>query len=129
MNSPCILWNKAVNSGGYPITWNNNRIQYKHREIMDAKKGEVVLHRCDNPSCVNPEHLYIGSHQDNSNDMVAKNRQAKGEDCGNSKLTTDLVFNIRTYQGKLSSRKVAVLFNISKTNVLDIWKRKIWKHV
>lgn len=127
IKSECILWEKAVNSSGYGVTWFGGKQHYAHRVAIGAKKGEVVLHICDNRLCVNPEHLRIGTHADNSTDMVSKNRQAKGEACGNSKLTTSEVITIRELKGKLSSRKVAKLFNISKTNVLDIWNNNIWK--
>lgn len=127
MSSDCILWTKAKNKAGYGITWANNKWEYAHRAVVNASKGDVVLHTCDNPSCVNPEHLIIGTHKQNSFDMVRKNRQAKGEQAGNSKLTQEQVTEIRKLKQKLSSRKVASLFSISKTNVLDIWNNKIWK--
>lgn len=125
----CLIWPGALNSGGYPVTWENGKAVYAHRVIMEAKPGEVVMHTCDNPSCVNPRHLKLGFPKDNSKDMTNKNRQAKGESCGNSKLTELEVFGIRSMQGKASSRVVAELYNISKTNVLDIWNNKIWRHV
>ena len=125
----CILWTKSKNSYGYGVTWYNGKIAYIHRVIAKAKPNEIVMHTCDNRACINPNHLRIGTSQDNSSDMVSKNRQAKGEACGNSKLTEEQVKEIRSYHTKLSSRKVAKLFNISKTNVLDIWKNNIWKHL
>jgi hypothetical protein len=125
----CLLWDGAINKAGYGITWHNNKWAYAHRAVMNAKKGEVVLHICDNPRCVNPEHLKVGTHQDNSSDMVKKNRQATGENCGNAILSEPQVREIRKCKGYLSSRIVAKIYNISKTNVLDIWNRKIWKHI
>lgn len=127
--SECVLWQNAVNSSGYGVTWQNGRQEYAHRIVAGAKKGEVVLHKCDNKLCVNPEHLEIGSHKKNSEDMVKKNRQAKGVDAGNSKLAEVDVLLIRDLQGAASSRAVAKAFKISKTNVLDIWSKKIWKHL
>lgn len=129
MINECINWEKAKNKAGYGITWAKNKWAYAHRSIAQALPGEVVRHLCDNPSCVNPDHLVKGNHQDNSTDMVKKNRQAKGEDCGNSKLTVEEITYIRNMQGHLSSRKVANIFGISKTNVLDIWNKKIWRHI
>lgn len=128
-STPCLEWTGAVNSGGYPITWYNGKTVYAHRQIMNAKPNDVVMHTCDNPKCVNPEHLVIGTPAENSADMVNKKRQAVGEQCGNAKLTTEQVLAIRSYKDKLSSRKVAALYNISKTNVLDIWRRYIWSHI
>ncbi len=123
----CILWSKAKNKAGYGITWHNNKWAYAHRVAVNATKGQVVRHLCDNPSCVNPEHLQIGTHKENSEDMVKKHRQAFGEKAGNAKLTWNEVTKIRQLTG-VSSRSVAKLFGISKTNVLDIWKNKIWKN-
>lgn len=127
--SECILWPGAKNSVGYPVTWVNGRTVYKHREVAKAQKGQIVMHTCDNRSCVNPEHLRIGTPKENSLDMVNKNRQARGESCGNSLYTEDCVRQVRSLKGSLSSRKVAALFNMSKTNVLDIWNYKIWRHL
>lgn len=128
MNS-CVRWTGALNSSGYPITWKNGKTVYAHREAVSAPKGSVVLHSCDNKWCVNPQHLSIGTHKDNSLDMVKKNRQAKGESCARSKLLENEVLEIRSLKGKHSSRYVANLFNTSKTNVLDIWKNKTWRHL
>lgn len=125
----CIIWPGALNSGGYPVTWHKGKIAYMHRVIAGAKKGEVVMHTCDTPSCVNPTHLVVGTSAENSADMVKKKRQATGEECGNSKLRAPDVEHIRELQGSLSSRKVGKLFGISKTNVLDIWNNKIWRNI
>lgn len=86
------------------------------------------MHICDNKACVNPAHLKIGTHADNSKDMVMKGRQASGERCGNRKLTEETVRSIRLLKGERSSREVAKEYNISKTNVLDIWNYKIWRN-
>ena len=125
----CILWDGAVNSSGYPVTWKHGKSVYVHRWVVGARTGDVVMHICDNKQCINPKHLRIGTHKQNSEDMVKKDRQAKGEDAGNSKLSKESVLEIRNYKGSLSSRKVAQLYNISKTNVLDIWNGRIWRHV
>lgn len=129
MITHCIEWKGAINSSGYGVMWKNGKTVYAHRVIINAQDHEVVLHTCDNKKCVNPYHLKIGTHAENSQDMVNKNRQAKGEQCGNSKLTEETIYDIRKLEGSLSSRKVAELFAISKTNVLDIWRRRIWKHL
>jgi HNH endonuclease len=125
----CILWTGAKNSAGYPITWYKGKAAYAHRVVMNAPDGVVVLHKCDTPLCINPEHLSIGTSKQNSEDMVKKNRQAKGESCGNSKLTEKQVLEILTMKDIISSRTVSVMFNCSKTNILDIWNKKIWKHL
>jgi len=127
--SECLLSKYSVNSAGYPIKWFNGGSHYHHRLAAKAGPGEVVLHLCDNKRCINPEHLVLGTPADNSKDMVNKNRQAKGESIGNSKLTEEQVVSIRHLFGSLSSRKTAKLFGISATNVKDIWNYKIWRHI
>lgn len=123
----CIEWTKACNSSGYPVTWVNNKIAYVHRIIMEAVETDIVMHLCDNKKCINPLHLKVGTPKENSLDMKSKNRQAKGEACGNAKLTEKEVKEIR--MSHLSSRKLAALYNISKTNILDIKNNKIWRHL
>ena len=122
----CIVWNKAKNKAGYGITWHKNKWAYAHRVAVNATKGQVVRHLCDNPSCVNPQHLQIGTHKENSEDMVQKRRQAFGEKAGAAKLTWAQVQQIRALT-HIPSRAIAKLFGCSKTNVLDIRNNKIWK--
>lgn len=125
----CVLWEGALNSGGYPVTWENGKTVYKHRQVAGAVKGQVVMHSCDNPACINPAHLSVGTAAQNSKDMITKNRQAKGENCARSRLTELQVKDILSVKGEMSSRKAATLFGCSKTNILDIWNQKIWRHI
>ena len=64
---------------------------------VESIKGKVIRHTCDNPRCINPEHLLLGTYQDNTNDMLSRGRQAKGENSGVFKLTEDNVRYIREY--------------------------------
>lgn len=127
--SNCIIWEKAKNKAGYGITWHNNKWAYAHRVAANASPGQVVRHTCDNPSCVNPEHLIVGTHKENSQDMVDKLRQAYGERAAGAKYSKEIIAEVRSLQGKLSSRKTAAKFGMSKTNVLDIWNNKIWRYI
>lgn len=89
--------------------------------------GTCVLHHCDNPSCCNPAHLFLGSNRDNVNDMVRKNRQAKGVRTNRAKLTEESVREI------LSSRDrgdiLAARFRVSATAISAIRQRKSWRHI
>jgi DNA invertase Pin-like site-specific DNA recombinase len=92
----------------------------------------LVLHRCDNPSCVNPRHLFLGTHADNMLDMVNKGRAARitGEKNGNSKLTAESVQRIRERLTDGNSlNRVAREFDVSKRTVLDIKSRRTWASV
>jgi hypothetical protein len=108
--------------------------------------GMLVLHKCDNPRCCNPEHLFLGTSQDNQDDKVSKGRQARGDGhysrttpeklCrgvrhGNAKLTDDLVRKIRAectgMRGSIS--RLARELNVSKGIVWAVKSRKIWAHV
>lgn len=127
--SECIESKYASNSSGYAVKEINNKTYYHHRLVANAPKGTFVLHTCDNKRCVNPEHLKIGTPAENSADMVSKGRQTKGEDSHLATLTEAVVKDIRSVQGELSSREAAAIFGCSKTNILDIWNRRTWKHV
>lgn len=77
----CWIWRGATNSRGYGVIQLNKKAQYAHRVVLElvgtpVSTGLIVCHRCDNPPCVRPDHLFIGTVQDNSDDMKAKGRQA-----------------------------------------------------
>lgn len=78
----CILWKGAVTPSGYGqhIPWINNETLSAHRLAYLIHYGEFdrklcVLHKCDNPPCVNPEHLFLGTHKENTQDMLRKGRR------------------------------------------------------
>lgn len=92
--------------------------------------GLDVCHRCDNPGCVNPAHLFLGTHADNMRDMQQKDRHARGERSGRASLTDAAVMEIRRLakQGVLQS-EIAKQFNTPNGNVSQIVNGKAWKHV
>lgn len=130
--SPCIFWTKAKDTAGYGVSWKNGKWIRAHRKVWIETYGDIpnglnVCHTCDNRPCINPLHLFLGTSKENSKDMVIKNRQIKGVMSHFAKLSEFEVLEIR--KSLLSSRKTAKLYNISKTNVLDIKNKKIWKHI
>jgi hypothetical protein len=86
-----------------------------------------VCHHCDTPACLNPEHLFLGAHQDNMDDMVAKKRQIKGADKPESKLTDELVRMIRATQ--ISCQKWATATGTTPMAIWNARTGKTWKHV
>jgi len=138
------LLNRTVNINGclepittktrYPeIRWNGKSIT-GHRLALYFKTGyfgATAMHLCDNQKCWNPEHLIWGSPAQNSADMVAKNRQAKGSKIHQSKLTEPQVIAIRAEyaEGKESWRSLAAKYGVSKTVIGYIVRNKRWTHV
>jgi hypothetical protein len=81
---PCWEWQACSDIDGYGIFRLNNKNEKSHRFSFTLKYGEIinglfVCHHCDNPSCVNPDHLFLGTHQDNVDDMVSKGRNLTGD--------------------------------------------------
>lgn len=98
----------------------------------DIPKGLLCLHKCDNPCCCNPNHLFAGTHQDNSNDKIKKNRHTilNGSKNGNSKLLENDVFMIKLRLSKGESQAaIARSFSVTKENIWCIDRGYTWKHV
>lgn len=101
---------------------------------LESIKGLVVRHKCDNPRCINPEHLELGTQAENIQDRVKRGRDALGEANGLSKLTTQDVLFIRTNysrgRGKpYNTVTLGRMFNVSPRNISDIIHRETWKHI
>lgn len=138
-NTGCWLWTGCVSPGkwGYGVFWVDGKTIKVHRYSYIIFKGEIpkglfVCHSCDQPSCVNPDHLFLGTHQDNMKDMNSKGRggSTKGERSRLSRLTTQQVLDIRSmYSDGNSSIKIAKRFSITDRNVMHIVNRETWKHI
>lgn len=103
-----------------------HRIVY--RNFVGEPGNLCVLHRCDNPRCVNPDHLFLGTRTDNSIDKVQKNRQSKGE-TANHKLREEQVREIRCLvEAGEKQRKIAEKYGVHQSAVSRIANRKRWSH-
>lgn len=129
LKGDCILFGRSLTPAGYGQAYINGKMMRAHRVVMGNPQGKIVMHLCDNRACVNPDHLRVGTTQDNVQDMVSKGRQSKGSTRPASKLTEQDIPAIRNYKGHLSSRKVADLYGISQSLVSLIWTKKAWRHV
>lgn len=100
--------------------------------VRPLEPGEDVCHRCDNPACFNPTHLFAGTHADNMADMAMKGRwgsgaRAAGEQHGCAKLTEPQVREIRAAFGTCAG--IAASYGVSESAVRMIRNRQTWKHV
>jgi HNH endonuclease len=132
--SDCILYTGYIDQTGYGVSQRNLKRDKAHRWAWIETFGEIpgglcVLHKCDVRACINPEHLFLGTHADNIADMVSKNRQrgAKGETAGQAKLTESQVLEIR--QSPNSCYALARQFGVWPTQISRIKRGVRWKHL
>lgn len=135
--TPCIEWSGFRRSKGYGHFWLNGGCRSSHRAswvLFNGKipRGAQVLHHCDNPPCVNPDHLFIGSNTSNVADKMSKNRHRapRGEEQGLSKLTDKKVIKIRELRNKrVTLRRLADKFKVSPSTIAQVVTRKTWRHL
>jgi len=137
----CWVWIRSRDRKGYgQKRMSDNSLKYVHRLsyelfIGPIVSGNLILHKCDNPPCCNPDHLFQGTAKDNTHDAMRKKRLKNppalcGEKCGTSYLTETQVIEIRARRARGETGvSVAKIFKTSTTNVSDIHKRNTWKHL
>lgn len=92
--------------------------------------GKVIMHKCDNPGCVNPDHLSLGTQADNIADAKKKNRTARGNGIKNSRLDEKKVRVIRARYGlRLNIEDLAKMFDVAPTTIHAVLQRRTWRHV
>lgn len=134
----CWDWIKSAN-GGYGLILVGSRRIKSHRYSYELHFGDTnglqVLHKCDRPICVNPEHLFLGSQLENIADMVSKGRQsgACGESNFKAKLSERQVLEIRRTYRKGSKlfgyRGLAARFGVCQNTIQMIISRQTWRHL
>lgn len=138
----CWLWTGAPNSDGYGSLRIGSRRDGSRTGIKSHRlsyllhygnvpDGLQVLHRCDNPPCVNPDHLFLGTHTDNMRDRSAKGRgnHPTGERNAATRLSSRQVATIRERyaKGEVFQHQLAAEFGIAQTTVSAIVRGEIWK--
>lgn len=133
----CWVWTASTNQWGYGRLGygrrNNPKKIAAHRLSWSIHngtipEGKLVLHKCDNRKCVNPKHLYLGTSQDNSNDMVRKKRHMFGESHNRAKLTIEQVKEIRELcHSGIRQVDIGNAYGISQFAVSLINRRINWR--
>lgn len=133
----CWLW-QGVKNRGYGMISDKGKMRYAHRVSYELAYGQIpdgldILHNCDNPSCVRPDHLKPGTHTDNMRDMFAKGRRRimRGVLNGRAKLTWEQVRVIRERYaaGGISLKQLADEHNVNTALVHRIIQGKAWKEL
>lgn len=132
--SGCWIWTGAVTPLNYGFIWINNKITLAHRVSYvihkDSIEDQGVCHTCDNPICVNPDHLFLGTQADNNKDRDIKNRHARGKSLPQSKLDKIQVLAIRECRKlKIPQHEIARYFKVHQSLISYIDRGITWKHV
>jgi hypothetical protein len=131
----CLNWTGCQNKDGYGLVCYLGKTQVLHRlwyreYVGPIAEGLCVCHSCDNPSCVEPSHLFLGTSLENNDDKVSKRRHAFGEKGGRAKLTEDQVRAIRLeYEKGERQVDLAKRYGVHQTQISLIVTRKEWAHV
>ena len=132
----CWVWLGAPNSKGYGRLYDEKKRIYAHRFAYENYIGAIppgmsVCHNCDNPACVNPRHLFLGTQNDNMQDKTNKNRQAKGSKHGTAKLTEENVLQIKRLllEKQMTQMDIGRIFNVTDKAISLIACGINWKHV
>ncbi len=132
----CWNWKAGKDWDGYGLFFNNGKLEKAHRYSWRLKNGDIpdgmqILHKCDNPSCVNPSHLFSGTGADNMADKMAKGRHKLGSQTAKSKLTEEKVLEIRKLKecGGVSVRELALKYEVDPSTIMSAVKRVTWRHV
>ncbi len=130
--SGCRIWTGTINAAGYGTISFKNKPNLAHRLSYELTYGEIpegmkACHKCDTPSCINPNHLFLGTQRENLEDMARKKRGAVGNDYNRSILTDEDVRKIRC-DNRLQ-RVIAEEYGMKRTSIAAIKNGRTWKHV
>lgn len=133
----CWLWTRSLDGSGYGNLSVNGRMWRAHRFFYYEAfgidpTGCVVMHKCDEPKCVNPRHLILGTQRDNIRDRHEKGRSGacRGDSAPWSILTSERVADLRErFESGENRQALATEFGVSKTQIYRVIKRESWRHI
>ena len=133
----CWEWTGAAVRGYGQIGF-GGKVEYTHRVSWVIHNGRIsdnmdILHSCDNPGCVNPAHLFEGTHQDNMTDRDTKgrlnHRVMLGDEARYRKLNSKQVLSIRSLYPKISQSELGRMFDVCSGTIFQIVHRRTWRHI
>ena len=136
----CLEWQRCLDKDGYGKLVFKGKSYQAHRfswivTYGDIPEGQCVCHKCDNPRCINPDHLFLGTHSENIQDAVDKKRMVP---CfqyrpkrTNTKLDVSQIAEIRKLyaEKQLSHRQLAKMFGVCRSNIHYILSKKYWEEI
>lgn len=131
----CWEWQGNIHQYGYGRIMVDDQLKLAHRVSYRINKSEpgdmCVLHKCDNPPCVNPYHLFLGTREDNNKDAARKGRTVghAGSDNPNGELTEEDIKEIRQFPKSVSNREIAEAYGVSTSTIGCILRKETWNHV
>lgn len=135
--SGCWIWTASVNKAGYGQISMPGRPMLAHRVCWEFYKGPIpngkfICHKCDTPGCINPDHMFVGDHRDNMQDMRNKGRapkveSAKGDKNKSSKISNETALAIFNAEGP--QREICKTFNVSRSTLQAIKYGRQWSSV
>lgn len=135
----CWEWKGSFYQNGYGAVSYQNKPCKAHRLTYILFNGPIaeglqVCHKCDNKKCVNPSHLFLGTHQDNMDDCVNKGRRPRGEKTGRASLNAERARFIVANKEKIIAdfeyrKKLALEFGVGQETIFLVAKRLSWKHI
>ena len=130
LENGCWQWRAHTDKDGYGILPGANQNTRSHRLSYEIHIGEIpkemiVCHHCDNPGCVNPDHLFVGTPKDNAHDALQKGRHYIGEKNGRSKLTVEKAKEI--LNSDMNGQKLADKFGVNRSTINNVKRGVTWK--
>lgn len=128
----CWLWTGLKTAAGYGRMGSMGEMRLAHRISYELYVGIIpdglfVLHKCDNPPCVNPHHLFLGTAKVNAQDKVQKGREPRGESHSNSKFTESQIRAM--FEDRRPYKEIVAEYGISKPHLCGLKKGKFWRHL
>ena len=137
--SGCLIWTGAAMPKGYGVFWLDGKHVGAHRAAWEMEKGPIpdglhVLHHCDNPSCVNTNHLFLGTGADNTADMLSKGRAKGNHKCigdknNRTKLKAEDIPVIRKRLEVDIAKDIAADYGVEASTINAIRRKETWRHV